>query len=151
IPGVFPIDLTFIETLIRRLLAQFTAIPTIVAVLSLLAGAVIIANTVSLSTLERRREVGVMKAVGLSGRRVLLQMVLENGIIGLVGGLLGVGVGVIATLLLSLNSNIPITQSVSWGIVGALLGLSVLISLIATLLSAWTAAREKPLHVLRYE
>jgi putative ABC transport system permease protein len=123
----------------------------VVAVLSLFAGAVIIANTVSLSTIERRRQVGVMKAVGLKGWRVLLQMVLENGLIGLIGGLIGVGIGVIATLLLSIGSNMNIVQSVSWGTVGVLLGLSLLISLIATLLSAWTAATEKPLNVLRYE
>ncbi|MEP7288093.1 MAG: FtsX-like permease family protein [Chloroflexota bacterium] len=151
IPGVFPFDVGFFETLIRRLLEQFTAIPSIVAVLSLFAGAVIIANTVSLATLERRRQVGVMKAIGLSGRRVLGQMVLENGLIGLIGGLIGVGIGVLATLLLSINSQIPITQTISWGIVGILLALSLLISLVATLLSAWTAASEKPINVLRYE
>jgi putative ABC transport system permease protein len=151
IPGVMPFDLSFFEQLIKRLLSQFTAIPTVVAVLSLFAGAVIIANTVSLSTMERRRQVGVMKAVGLKGWRVLLQMVLENGLIGLIGGLIGVGIGVIATLLLSIGSNMNIMQSVSWGTVAVLLGLSLLISLIATLLSAWTAATEKPINVLRYE
>jgi putative ABC transport system permease protein len=117
----------------------------------LFSGGVIIANTVSLTTLERRRQVGVMKAIGLKGRRVLLQMVLENGIVGLLGGLLGVGVGVIGTLLLSINSPVSITQSVDWIDVVLLLALSLVISLVATLLSAWTAAREKPLNVLRYE
>jgi predicted lysophospholipase L1 biosynthesis ABC-type transport system permease subunit len=151
IPGVLPFDISFFEQLIKRVLAQFTAIPTIVAVLSLFAGAVIIANTVSLTTLERRRQVGVMKAIGLNRRRVLLQMVLENGLIGLLGGLIGVGIGVLATLLLSIGTQISITQSVSWGVVGLLLLVSLLISLVATLMSAWTAATEKPLHVLRYE
>jgi ABC-type lipoprotein release transport system permease subunit len=65
--------------------------------------------------------------------------------------LIGVGIGVIATLLLSIGSNMNIEQSVSWGTVAVLMGLSLLISLIATLLSAWTAATEKPLNVLRYE
>jgi predicted lysophospholipase L1 biosynthesis ABC-type transport system permease subunit len=150
IPGVFPLDIGFFETLIKRVLSTFTAIPTIVAVLSLFAGAVIIANTVSLATLERRREVGVMKSIGMQGRRVLAQMVLENGLIGLLGGLIGVGIGTIATLLLSIGSETPL-QNVSWGIVGALVLLSVAISLVATLFSAWSAATEKPLHVLRYE
>jgi putative ABC transport system permease protein len=151
IPGVMPFDIGFFEQLIKRMLSMFTAIPTIVAVLSLLAGAVIIANTVSLSTLERRRQVGVMKALGLKGRRVLMLMVLENGLIGSLGGLIGVGIGVLFTLLMSIGTQISITQSVSWGTVAILLGLSLLISLVATLLSAWTAATEKPLNVLRYE
>ncbi len=140
IPGVFPLDVGFFETLIRRLLSEFTAIPTVVAVLSLFAGAVIIANTVSLATLERRREVGVMKSIGLRGRRILGQMVLENGLVGLLGGLIGVGIGTVATLLLSINSNIPLLVLLSIGI-----------SLVATVISAWSAAAEKPLHVLRYE
>jgi putative ABC transport system permease protein len=151
IPGVFPFDVGFFESIIKRFLSQFTAIPTIVAVLSLFAGAVIIANTVSLATLERRRQVGIMKAVGLKGWRVLLMMVLENGMIGLLGGIFGVGIGVIGTLLLSIGSELNITQSVSWGIVGVLMALSLGISLVATLLSAWTAATEKPINVLRYE
>ncbi|HVO42840.1 MAG TPA: FtsX-like permease family protein, partial [Aggregatilineales bacterium] len=83
VPLVYAVDVGFFDSLLKRLLAQFTAIPTVVAVLSLFSGAVIIANTVSLVTLERRRQVGVMKAIGLKGRRVLWQMVLENGLIGL--------------------------------------------------------------------
>jgi predicted lysophospholipase L1 biosynthesis ABC-type transport system permease subunit len=150
IPGVFPLDVGFFESLIKRFLQTFTAIPTIVAVLSLFAGAVIIANTVSLATLERRREVGVMKSIGMQGRRVLAQMMLENGVIGLLGGLIGVGIGTVTTLLLSIGSATPL-QNVSWGIVAALILLSVVISLVATLFSAWSAAAEKPLHVLRYE
>src|SRR5258708_15368167 len=124
LPGIFAFDVGFFETLIKRLLNEFTAIPTIVAVLSLFAGAVIIANTVALSTLERRRQVGVMKAIGLKGQRVLAQMVLENGIIGLHCRLLRVGIGHIASLLLSINSTIPITQSISGGTGSLLLGLS---------------------------
>src|SRR5262249_8551201 len=67
IRGFFPLDVGFIDSLIERLLSESTAIPSIVAVLSLFAGAVIIANTVSLATLERRREVGVMKSIGMHG------------------------------------------------------------------------------------
>ncbi len=151
IPGVLPFDISFFEQLIRRVLSEFTAIPTVVAALSLFAGAVIIANTVSLTTLERRRQVGIMKAIGLKSWRVLLVMVLENGLIGFLGGLIGVGIGVLMTLLISIGSSINIAQSISWGTVVILMALSLLISLVATLLSAWTAANEKPLNVLRYE
>lgn len=150
-PGIFAIDVGFIDSLIKKLITQFTAIPTVVAVLALFAGAVIIANTVSLATLERRRQIGVMKAVGLKGWRALWVMVLENGIVGLVGGLIGVGIGVLATFVISLSSGLSIFQSVDWFSVVLLMALSIGITLIATLLSAWTAVSEKPLNVLRYE
>ncbi len=151
IPGVFAIDVGFIDSLIKKLINQFTAIPTVVAVLALFAGAVIIANTVSLATLERRRQIGVMKAVGLKGRRALWVMVLENGIVGLIGGIIGVGIGSLATFLISISSGLSIFESVDWLSIALLMALSIAITLAATLLSAWTAVSEKPMNVLRYE
>src|SRR5690606_36825229 len=83
VPGVIPVDLSALTQLIEVLLEQLNAIPTLVAWLALLAGTAIIANTVALATQERRRQIGVMKAVGLKGRRVLGMLVMENGLIGL--------------------------------------------------------------------
>lgn len=151
VPGVFGIDIGFIDSLIRKLINQFTVIPTVVALLSLFAGAVIIANTVSLATLERRQRIGVLKAIGMTGRRTLWIMILENGIVGVVGGLIGVGIGIFGTWLFSLGSGLSIFQSVDWGYVALLMILSIGITLVATSLSARTAVNEKPLNVLRYE
>ena len=111
VPLLFPIDVTFIDGLIRRLIEQLAAIPTIVGILSLLAAAVIMANTVSLAILERRRQIGVLKAIGLKRGRVLRIMLLENTIVGLVGGLLGIGLsslGVSIMTALGTNSILPI-------------------------------------------
>jgi len=58
---------------------------------------------------------------------------------------------VIVTLFIAAQANIPITQSVSWGSMAALMALSLGIALGATLLSGWSAVTEKPLNVLRYE
>jgi putative ABC transport system permease protein len=151
IPGIFTLDVGFIDSLIRKLLDVFTTIPTVVAILSLFAAAVIIANTVSLATLERRRQIGIMKAVGLRGWRVLAIMTLENGILGVLGGVIGVGISVLGTAIVSSLLNVSIIKTVSWGSVILLMLLSLLITLVATWLSAWTATREKPLNVLRYE
>ncbi len=67
-----------------------------VAVLGLIVGGVVIANSVALTTMERRREIAVMKSVGLQRERVLFMILLENGILGLIGGLIGVGIGLVA-------------------------------------------------------
>ena len=83
IPGVLTFDLSFFEQVLKRTLSLFSAIPTIVATLSLFVGAVIIANAVALTTLvtalatglggaeavdqQRRRE--VLHPVGLDRRR----------------------------------------------------------------------------------
>src|SRR5690606_18092779 len=62
VPPVLALDITFIDGLMRRLIDQFSALPILVGLLSLFAAAVIMANTVSLATLDRRRQIGILKA-----------------------------------------------------------------------------------------
>jgi ABC-type antimicrobial peptide transport system permease subunit len=152
ITNAFALEVSFLVDLIRELLNQLTAIPALVAALALVAGVAIIANTVALDTQERRTQIGVMKAVGLKGWRVLAQLMFENAYIGLVAGLIGVGIGLVATLLVGvLGQADQVEQTLDLAPALRLLGLSVLISLASTLLSAWSAAKESPMNVLRYE
>jgi ABC-type antimicrobial peptide transport system permease subunit len=153
IPLLFPIDVTFIDGLIRRLIEQLAAIPTVVGILSLLAAAVIMANTVSLAMLERRRQIGVLKAIGLKRRRVLRIMLLENTIVGLLGGLLGIGMSSLFTSVLTAlgsGSVLPMPSEAT-GITIGLLIASIVIAWLATLFSARIAIQERVLRVLRYE
>lgn len=153
IPPVFALDITFIDSLLKRLIDQFSAIPILVGLLSLLAAAVIMANTVALATLERRRQIGVLKAVGLKGRRVLFIMLLENTVVGLLGGVLGIGLsalGVAIMTALGVGDAIPIPKDATLTAV-ALIAASVLIAWIATFASARVALGERVTNVLRYE
>jgi len=150
IMGVFVIETAFLTTLISTLLGTFTAFPTMVALLGLIVGGVVIANSVALTTMERRREIAVMKSVGLQRERVLGMILLENGILGLIGGLIGVGMGLIALVIFAATSGIPLS-AIPFGTAFLLMGLCVLVALIAALSSAWSASGEKPLNVLRYE
>lgn len=153
VPPVLAIDITFIDGLVQRLIEQFSAIPTLVGLLSLLAAAVIMANTVALATLERRRQIGVLKAIGLKGRRVLLIMLLENTLVGLLGGVLGIGLsalGVAIMTALGVGDAIPIPSDATTTAVLLVIA-SILIAWIATLASAEVALRERVTNVLRYE
>ncbi len=152
-PLVFALDISFIDSLLSRIINEFSAIPTVVGLLSLLAAAVAMANTVSLQTLERRRQIGVLKAVGLKGRRVLLIMLLENTLIGLLGGLLGLGLSaLIVSGMTQAGTGIAIpvpTNAVPIAV--ALVIASVLIAWASTFLSASAAIREHVANVLRYD
>lgn len=153
VPGVIPVELSALTQLIEGLLEQLNAIPTLVAWLALLAGTAIIANTVALATQERRRQIGVMKAVGLKGRRVLGMLVMENGLIGLLAGVIGAGVGLLVTAAVVLTSQSPdeLARLLELSTVGWLILVGTGVAIAAAMLSAWGAAAEKPMNVLRYE
>jgi putative ABC transport system permease protein len=153
VPGVVAFEVSALTQLIQNLLNQLKAIPTLVAWLALVAGTAIIANTVALATQERRRQIGVMKAVGLKGWRVLTMLMIENGLIGLIAGLIGVFVGLLITVILVLASqNLgQLQNSIEFSTMGWLVFMSIVVAMGAAIFSAWSAAAEKPMNVLRYE
>lgn len=146
------IDVQFIDGLISRLIDQFAAIPTIVGLLSLLAAAAIMANTVALSTLERRREIGILKAIGLKSRRVLQVMFIESSLVGLLSAVLGIGISVLLISLLAASGGIAIPLPEDSRLTAlALLIAALLIGWAATFLSARVALTERVMNVLRYD
>jgi ABC-type antimicrobial peptide transport system permease subunit len=148
--GAFMLETGVFTRLISGLLNTFIAFPTMVAALGLVVGGVVIANSVALTTMERRREIAVMKAVGLQRERVLFMLLLENGVLGLIGGLLGIGIGFVALVIMVARLSIPGSE-LPWGTALVLMALCIAVALIAALSSAWGASGEKPLNVLRYE
>ena len=146
-------DISFIDGLIGRFINQFSALPILVGLLSLGAAAVIMANTVALATLERRRQIGIFKAVGLKGRRVLSIMLLENLLISLLGGFIGIGLSALGVLIMSqvgIQATILIPTD-AMPVAIALVVAAVAIGAAATFLSAQVAIKERALNVLRYE
>ncbi|MCY4465174.1 MAG: ABC transporter permease [Chloroflexi bacterium] len=146
------VDVQFIDGLIGRLIDQFAAIPTIVGILSLFAAAVIMANTVALSTLERRRQIGILKAIGLKSRRVLTVMFIESSLIGLLSAVIGIGLSAAVISGLGATGGIVIPLPTDARLVAAgLLVAAVLIGWTATFLSARVALKERVMNVLRYD
>ncbi len=152
VPGTFVLETRFINDLLNRIVDQFTSFPILVATLALVTGGIVIANSVALSTLERRREIGIMKAIGMQRERVLGILLLENGLMGIVGGLIGVGISFVALVIMLVQQfHNELGNVIPYGTAFTLMGLCILISLVAALLSVWSASGEKPLNILRYE
>ena len=148
----FAIDVQFIDGLIGRLIEQFAAIPTVVALLSLFAAAVIMANTVALATLERRRQIGILKAIGLKSRRVLQIMLIETSVVGLLSAVIGIGSSGLLITLLSREWGVAIPLPAdARAAAAALVAAAVLIGWLATFLSARVAVKERVMNVLRYD
>ena len=121
-----------------------------VASLAVLAAIVLIANAVALLLLERRRELGILKAVGYTGRQVLGAVLLEQCVIGLAGGLLA---------LLLLEAVTPVLGSLiaqqSFGVptAAALVMVPATVAMTTAVAASvgWRACGAPPLEVLRYE
>jgi len=121
-----------------------------VAGLAFVAGAVLIANAVGLALVERRREMGILKAVGFSSGRVLSVMLLEYALLGLISGVAGIAVVVPAQAVINrLQPTAQLALAPQHGL--ALVGIAVVIALGSVLLVAWRPTHVYPLVVLREE
>jgi len=119
-----------------------------------------IINTLVMAILERRREIGVLKALGAADSDVKQLFFVEAGVMGLAGGVFGVFFGWLIGRSLTLGTNIYLKRqdlpgveisAVPWWLVGGAIGFAVLVSLAAGLYPASRAAKLNPVDALRYE
>ena len=91
---------SMLET-IQSTMATLTFFLTGIAAISLLVGAIGIANTMFMSVMERTRLIGILKSIGTRNSEIMKLFLIESGIIGLMGGLLGVFLGFIVVGIIS--------------------------------------------------
>jgi ABC-type antimicrobial peptide transport system permease subunit len=149
-PHALVLDLSTFLAVVNKAIDQFALFPEIIAALSLFAGATIIGNTVALAMLERRKEIGVMKAVGATRRSILQLLLVESVVIGFLGALVGVLLAMAATFLLD-QTELGISTSFDPMTIAGLLLLGIGLAVGASALTALPASSEKPMTVLRYE
>jgi ABC-type antimicrobial peptide transport system permease subunit len=150
LPHAQVVDVSSFSSDINTYVDNLAVFPEILAVLCLVAGAVIIANTVALGMIERRHEFGVMKAVGAKRRGILQFLAVEHAIIGFVGAGVGVALAIAAATVLD-RSLLYMSTSVNWLTIGGMVLLGIALALGASALTALPASSEKPLRALRYE
>jgi putative ABC transport system permease protein len=119
-----------------------------------------IVNTLVMAILERRREIGIMKAIGASDGDIRKLFFAEAGAMGLLGGIVGVALGWAIGQVINVGTNIYLKSqsfpaehfwSVPWWLVAFALAFSFFVSLAAGLYPARRAARLDPVQALRYE
>lgn len=147
----------------RNLRLFFTVFDLLLAIFGSLALAVAtlgIVNTLVMAILERRREIGVLKALGASDRDVKQIFFAEAGVMGLLGGILGVGFGWLIGQVVTFGTNIYLKRQqlppahvfyIPWWLVAGSIIFAVVVSLVAGLYPASRAARLNPVEALRYE
>jgi putative ABC transport system permease protein len=139
--------------MVNTILGGVQAFIVIIASISIVVGAIGIVNTMTTSVLERRREIGIMKAVGAKNSQIFFQFFTESGLLGLVGGIVGValglligqvGIGVINSFL---GAEVPLDINL-FLIIGTLAG-SFIIGSISGIVPAMNAAKQNPVEALR--
>jgi len=119
-----------------------------------------IVNTLVMAILERRREIGVLKALGAADRDVKQLFFVEAGVMGLVGGILGAFLGWLIGRALTFGTNLYLHRqnlpgvdisAVPWWLVLGAIAFAIIVSLAAGLYPASRAARLNPVEALRYE
>ncbi len=138
---------------INSVLSGVQAFIIIIALISVFVGAIGIVNTMTTSVMERRKEIGIMKAVGAKNSQIFYQFLIESGLLGMVGGMFGVLFGTLISFFGTkaignyIGSSVNVT--INWILIILVLITSFLIGAISGISPAMKAARQNPVEVLR--
>ena len=128
--------------------------------LALAVASIGIVNTLVMAILERRREIGIMKAIGASDVDVKGLFFAEAGVMGVFGGAVGVALGWTIGRVINLGANVYLKRQqfppeqiwfVPWWLVIGAIAFAIVVSLVSGLYPASRAARLDPVQALRYE
>ena len=140
------------EELARRV-SSTTEIMTMllgaVAAVSLVVGGIGIMNIMLVSVTERTREIGVRLAIGALEREVLMQFLIEAVVLGAMGGILGVVIALIGSLILTTSMNIPFIFDPGINMIA--FGFAALTGIVFGYFPARRAAHLDPIEAVRHE
>jgi putative ABC transport system permease protein len=122
---------------------------TAVSFVALMIGGIGVMNIMLVSVTERTKEIGIRKAVGATRGNILSQFLIEAVFLTAIGGILGLVVGEIFSILMNIYSPLPAFVPL-WAIAVGI-GISAAVGIIFGLWPAWKAARLDPIEALRYE
>jgi putative ABC transport system permease protein len=145
---------------LQRFFAILDAFLGIFGSLALIVASLGIVNTLVMAILERRREIGIMKAIGASDADVRGLFFAEAATMGALGGMLGVFIGWLIGRIINIGTNVYLSRqslptetfwAVPWWLVVSAIAFGLIVSLVSGLYPASRAAKLNPVEALRYE
>lgn len=129
--------------------AMLTAMLGGIAGISLLVGGIGIMNIMLVTVTERTREIGIRKAIGAGRSNIMVQFLIESSVISGLGGVIGIGLGIFASSLVSKYMNIKAV--VNPGVIIGAFAFSLAVGVFFGIYPADKASKLKPVDALRYE
>lgn len=125
-----------------------------IAAISLIVGGIGIMNTMYTSVLERKKEIGIMKAIGAKNSDILTIFLIESGLLGLTGGVVGAVMGLLLSFLVSSAATAYIgvnllKVTISYPLLISAVSFSLIIGAISGLFPARQASQLKPVDALK--
>ncbi len=139
----------FINDQVNSITGALTIFLGAIGLIALLVGGIGIANTMYMSVLERRREIGVLKSLGFNQRQILTLFLTESALLGILGGVFGLIISFLVVTLISLATGLP--AEIELNIFLGSLVFSICVGLASGYFPALDAARLDPVDALRYE
>lgn len=150
VPSALVVSVIDIDGIINQVLNNIIIMLTTIASLAMIAGLIIIANAVALAMLERQREIGILKSVGYTSRSILATVLIENGLVGLLGSL--VAMLLVTGAITALSKFVfQIDLAIGPWLVVLIIASTSIVTMLVSMLVSWNAVRVRPLEVLRYE
>ncbi|MFV1959147.1 MAG: ABC transporter permease [Planctomycetota bacterium] len=160
--GYTAFSVASVTSRIEDFLGALTIVVSFLTGIALLVAALGIVNTMVTSVLERTREIGLWKAVGATAGQIRRVFLLEAGLIGFVGGLVGLGLALLlmmplehaAARLIEARSPVPLTGSVfrlPFWLPPAAVSIATAVAMLASIHPAHRAARVDPVRALHHE
>jgi putative ABC transport system permease protein len=148
---VVPLDR--IEGAISDALGRIFGLFDALAAVAVLIAALGIVNTLTINVIERVREIGILRAAGMTRRQVWRSVVVEAGILGLAGALLGIVLGLVvgALMVVLAGGRLDVATGIPWSIIGLALVLGVVVAMVAAAYPARIASRLSIVRAVQYE
>jgi putative ABC transport system permease protein len=141
-----------------EMMSSMNAFLLAIAAVSLIVGAVGVANTMFTSVMEKTKEIGIMKAIGARNKDILTIFLFNAALIGLIGGILGVLLGMVLSGALPslMGTSMPMGRGgvmtlVSLRSIIMAMVISVVVGVTAGVIPAYQASKLKPVDALRFE
>jgi putative ABC transport system permease protein len=151
--ALVPNDLDRVSGTVGDALDRIFRLLDALALIAVLVAGLGMVNTFSMSVFERIREIGVLRATGMTSRQVWGMVVIEAGVLGVIGSIIGVAVGlVVGALLVAWSSGgFGLVFDPPWASIALAFCFGVLISIIASIYPAGLASRISIVRALQHQ